>query len=111
MQLVFMLVGVIWLFDWFADAVSQISSQSVGSQNTAPAQVLTLVDIGAKFAFDLILIAGLVGTIVTLVLVNRLDQSIEARKRKLEREVQARTNELMKTKNAVIFGLAKLARA
>ena len=110
-QLVFMLAGVIWLFDWFGDAMNQISGQSVDPTVVHDLRMLTLVDIGAKFAFDIVLIAGLVGTIVTLVFVNRLDQTIEGRKRELERAVQTRTNELMKTKNAVIFGLAKLAES
>ena len=58
-----------------------------------------------------VLVAFVVGVtaIVTVYLINRYEAGLEEINAKLESLVQERTNSLLRTRNAVTFGLAKLA--
>ncbi len=64
-----------------------------------------------SFSFAVALIIGLLGTVLNVFVVKRIvdeDKRIQA---SLERKVSQRTDELKRTKNAIIFGLAKLAES
>ncbi len=64
-----------------------------------------------SFSFAIALIIGLVGTILNVFMVKRIvdhDRQIQI---DLEQKVDERAEELKRTKNAIIFGLAKLAES
>ena len=69
------------------------------------------VNIARQLGFAATLALGLIATTLSLVILSRYENDIETRKQSLECEVQDRTKELTKTKNAIIFGLAKLAES
>ena len=60
-----------------------------------------------------LLVASVVGgtSLFTMFLVRRFEQQVDEVHNSLDQEVQSRTQSLVKTRNAVIFGLAKLAES
>ena len=64
-----------------------------------------------QVAFRFTLIIGLIGICLTVFIVNRVGQAVGNLNDVLEKAVNESANELIKTKNAVIFGLAKLAES
>ena len=69
--------------------------------------IAPLEQIGWIFSF------GVVGatTVLTVVLINRYEDTLAQSNADLERKVQRRTQSLLSTRNAVIFALAKLAES
>ena len=78
---------------------------------TSMAGMSSLVSYAGKFAFGLTLLMGLVGMCLIAVILNRTSNSVDNLNEGLEQQVSERENELVKTQNAVIFGLAKLAES
>jgi HD-GYP domain-containing protein (c-di-GMP phosphodiesterase class II) len=70
-----------------------------------------LVTYAKRFAFALTLLLGLVGLCLIAVVLNRASNSVDDLNEGLEKQVSQREQELVKTQNAVIFGLAKLAES
>ncbi len=64
-----------------------------------------------NLAFAVVLIIGLLATVLNKSVVKRVSKSDRDIQRKLEQRVEQRTAELERTKNAIIFGLAKLAES
>ena len=62
-------------------------------------------------AFAITLLIGLVGICLTFIIVRRIGQTITNLSDGLEEVVTGSARELVRTKNAVIFGLAKLAES
>lgn len=70
-----------------------------------------LITYAKRFAFGLTLLMGLVCTCLIAVILNRMSTDVDMMNLGLERQVSQREQELEKTRNAVIFGLAKLAES
>ncbi len=64
-----------------------------------------------QISFALTLTIGLMGTSLSLVILRRFESHVDNKQRELERRVAFRSVELIKTKRAVIFGLARLAES
>ncbi|MEM9413106.1 MAG: HD domain-containing phosphohydrolase, partial [Planctomycetota bacterium] len=64
-----------------------------------------------KLTFAIALIIGLTGTILNTFMVKRIMDEDHRVQLKLQDQVRDRTEELVRTKNATIFGLAKLAES
>ena len=65
----------------------------------------------SKVGFTLTLIIGLIGTSLSMLILRRFESHVDKTERELERRVAARSKELIATKGAVIFGLARLAES
>lgn len=82
-------------------------------RNIAEAHAISPRLMGAikKYGFTFVLILGLLGTVLNIFVVKRIrDQDLRIQS-DLEDKVDARTQELVQIKNAIIFGLAKLAES
>ena len=64
-----------------------------------------------RFSFAVALIIGLFGTILNVFMVKRIVDHDHQIKRQLEQTVDKRAEELKQTKDAIVFGLAKLAES
>ena len=64
-----------------------------------------------SFAFAVALIIGLLGTILNAFMVKRIVEQDQQIRHALERKVDERAEQLKRTKDAIIFGLAKLAES
>ena len=64
-----------------------------------------------NFSFTVALIIGLMGTVLNVFMVKRIVDEDERIQTQLEQKVEERTDQLRQTKNAIIFGLAKLAES
>ena len=64
-----------------------------------------------RFVFGATLLLGLFSIAYTTILLARQNERAAAAKKELERQVSLKTRELVKTRNAIIFGLAKLAES
>lgn len=71
----------------------------------------SLVRYAHQIAFALTLLMGLVCTCLIAVILNRMSANVDITNQGLQQQVSQREQELVKTKNAVIFGLAKLAES
>ncbi len=69
------------------------------------------LDQSQQVAFSIALIIGLIGICLTVFIANRVGQAVGNLTDVLEKAVNESASELIKTKNAVIFGLAKLAES
>jgi response regulator RpfG family c-di-GMP phosphodiesterase len=70
-----------------------------------------LIDSLQRLAFAVVLAVGLFGTVVSFLVVKRNEDNYFRSQLQLEQQVVSRTEELVNTRNAVIFGLAKLAES
>ena len=64
-----------------------------------------------RFSFAAILLVGLVCLCLIVSILNRLSNNVDGLNRVLKKQVSQRETELLRTQNAVIFGLAKLAES
>lgn len=64
-----------------------------------------------NFSFAVALNIGLLGTVLNIFMVKRIVDEDERIQSGLEQKVEERTDQLRQTKNAIIFGLAKLAES
>ena len=64
-----------------------------------------------SFSFAVALIIGLLGTVLNVFMVKRIVDEDKRIQMQLEQKVEERTDQLRQTKNAIIFGLAKLAES
>ena len=64
-----------------------------------------------NFGFGVTLLIGLFSTCLIVAVLQRYDNCLSSHSSKLEQLVEHRSLSLMKTKNAIIFGLAKLAES
>lgn len=62
-------------------------------------------------AFAIALTIGLIGTVLNIFIIKRIIDEDNKIQTELESKVNQRTDELLRTKNAIIFGLAKLAES
>lgn len=79
--------------------------------NKKMAGMSRLITYAKRFSFALILLMGLVCMCLIAVIINRMSTNVETMNQGLEQQVTQRESELVKTQNAVIFGLAKLAES
>lgn len=63
------------------------------------------------YAFNIPLMIGLIGIGISVIIVTRVGQTLNHLSDGLEKAVNESASEILKTKNAVIFGLAKLAES
>jgi len=70
-----------------------------------------IIDSLQRLAFAVVLAIGLFGTVVSFLVVKRNEDNYFRSQLQLEQQVSNRTKELVNTRNAVIFGLAKLAES
>ncbi len=89
------------------DAVVLVCQQ----QSFAMAMNAVMTQPLSQVAFALTLIIGLIGTSLSMVTLRRFESNVDKKERELERRVAARSAELITTKGAVIFGLARLAES
>lgn len=75
------------------------------------AGISDIITYAKRWSFALTLLVGLVGMCLIATILNRASTRVESLNQGLEREVSQRELELVKTQNAVIFGLAKLAES
>lgn len=80
-------------------------------RDTAMAHVAEIVTPLKGTAFMSFLIVGLTGFCISVVILQRYDASLNEVKQSLEEKVAARTDDLLTTQKAVIYGLAKLAES
>ncbi len=78
---------------------------------TSMADMSSLIKYAKQFAFAMTLLMGLVCTCLIAVILNRMSTDVEIKNQGLEQQVSQREQELVRTQNAVIFGLAKLAES
>lgn len=71
----------------------------------------SVLQVAHSRAFTMTLVVGLICISVTTIVVNRVSETVNNLNHGLERAVHTSTCELIRTKNAVIFGLAKLAES
>ena len=79
--------------------------------NKSMAGMSSLIKYAKRFVFGLTLLMGLVCTCLIAAILNRMSTEFDMMNQGLERQVSQREQELVKTQNAVIFGLAKLAES
>lgn len=84
--------------------VGQQRNQSLGAISTSMAY-------GKKFVFAATLLIGFVCISLIVSSLNRISANVDDMNAGLEKQVSQRERELVKTQNAVIFGLAKLAES
>ena len=65
----------------------------------------------SQFGCAFTLIIGMAGTTLSLLILRRFESQVDTKERDWERRTAARSAELLKTKKAVIFGLARLAES
>lgn len=70
-----------------------------------------LITYAERFSFGLTLLTGLVCLCLIAMIINRMTINSDNWNQRLERQVSLRETELVRTKNAVIFGLARLAES
>lgn len=80
-------------------------------RDTAMAHVAEIVNPLKGTAFMTFLVVGLTGFCISVVVLQRYDRSLNEVKQSLEEKVAARTEDLLTTQKAVIYGLAKLAES
>jgi len=82
-------------------------------RNMAEAHAISprLMNAMKKYGFTFVLILGLLGTVLNIFVVKRIRDQDKRIQAELEEKVDARTEELVQIKNAIIFGLAKLAES
>ncbi len=78
---------------------------------TALAHVAEVVDPIKGTAFTSFLLVGLTGFCISVLILQRYDAHLSEVKQSLEEKVAARTDDLLTTQKAVIYGLAKLAES
>jgi putative two-component system response regulator len=71
----------------------------------------SILQVAHSRAFTITLVVGLICISITTIIVNSVSQTVNNLNHGLERVVNHSTSELIRTKNAVIFGLAKLAES
>jgi HD-GYP domain-containing protein (c-di-GMP phosphodiesterase class II) len=71
----------------------------------------SVLQVAHSRAFTITLVVGLICISITTIIVNRVSETVNSLNHGLERVVSTSTSELIRTKNAVIFGLAKLAES
>ncbi len=81
------------------------------SRKEMDAQIFGIVQWLRNFGFGITLFIGLVCTSLSVAVLRRYDDRVASHSSKLEQLVENRSRSLMKTKNAIIFGLAKLAES
>lgn len=75
------------------------------------AHVGSIVEPVKKTAFGLFLLVGLIGICISVLVLQRYDSHLNEVNQSLEDMVVARTDDLLTTQKAVIYGLAKLAES
>ena len=94
-------------------AAESLNAVVLSHRNVVEAHAISprLMNAIKKYGFTFVLILGLLGTVLNIFVVKRIrDQDMQIQS-DLESEVDARTQELVQIKNAIIFGLAKLAES
>lgn len=81
------------------------------NSNSALAHVAEVVTPIKGTAFTSFLIVGLTGFCISVLILQRYDAHLSEVKQTLEEKVAARTDDLLTTQKAVIYGLAKLAES
>lgn len=81
------------------------------SPPTTKAQISQLIHSAGSYTFTVTLVIGLIAISVTGMFINRINETVNGLNGDLEKVVSQSTRELIRTKNAVIFGLAKLAES
>ncbi len=84
--------------------VGQQRNQSLGTASTT-------MEFGKKFVFASTLLIGFICISLIVSSLNRMSDTVDNISAGLEKQVSQRERELVKTQNAVIFGLAKLAES
>ena len=80
-------------------------------QSSVESKVQSLVSWLRRLGFAITLLVGLACTSLSAIVLRRYDETLASQNNKLEQQVENRSRSLMKTKNAIIFGLAKLAES
>jgi putative two-component system response regulator len=75
------------------------------------AQVSHAINSSASSSFAFTLVVGLIAISMTGMVISRINQTVQGLNGDLEKVVNHSTSELLRSKNAVIFGLAKLAES
>ena len=83
----------------------------VHSETELSSSIFNLIQLMRQIGFGITLLIGLVSTSLIVVVLQRYDSRNTEQKSQLEQIVDERSDSLMKTKNAIIFGLAKLAES
>jgi HD-GYP domain-containing protein (c-di-GMP phosphodiesterase class II) len=86
---------------------------AVVAQLPSPAktQIVQVIRSSGATAFAITLVIGLVAIGITSIFIGRINETVQGLNGDLEKVVSDSTRELIRTKNAVIFGLAKLAES
>ena len=93
--------------------LGQSNLAMIVAQDRTPsdAAIKTMVTWLRSIGFGITLLIGLICTSLSAIVLRRYDDSLASHNNKLEQLVENRSKSLMKTKNAIIFGLAKLAES
>lgn len=96
-----------------AHLLPQLNAVLVIGQQTAPATkgLAGSLSNAKNFVFAGTLLLGLICTCCTVIILGRISERVSSHHDGLEKKVSNGARELVRTKNAVIFGLAKLAES
>ena len=115
-QLAVLLASEVLLSEWLVgraqEIVQQANAQVEPYENgDFVGQAAATIEQAKKYRFYVILLVGLIGCSLTVAIMIRYRDVVSEVNRDLERVKTQSSRELLKTKNAVIFGLAKLAES
>ena len=115
-QLAVLLASEVLLSEWLVGRAQEIVQQANSQVETQAngdfvGQAAATIEQAKKYRFYVILLVGLIGCSLTVAIMIRYRDVVSEVNKDLERVKTQSSRELIKTKNAVIFGLAKLAES
>ncbi len=117
-QLAILLASEMWLSDWLVsrsrEIIQQADTTSVASElslETIAQQTAVTIGTARSYSFFIILLVGLIGSNIIVAILIRYNDVFSEVNEHLVRVRDQSSRELLRTKNAVIFGLAKLAES
>ena len=117
-QLAILLSSEILLSEWLVSRTQEIIQQQESSvsecepsRDAIASQTTATIGTAQKYSFFIILLVGLIGSTLTVAILIRYNDVFSRVNNDLERVKTQSSRDLVRTKNAVIFGLAKLAES
>lgn len=108
-QLALMLATELCWLNWFSVSTNDVLVKSGVTENLL--RSISELDVARALSFYTTLLIGLVGCNLTVAILIRYQHRVVETKDSLEKIVDKGMKEIFKTRNAIIFGLAKLAES
>ncbi len=113
-QLLVLLAASVWLVNWLDLSMKHVAEQRLAGTASAETIDATLRDFTTtvrSVAITLTIVLVVFSTLLSAAIVRRYESRLGNINKDLEKVVAVRTHELLKSRGAVIFGLAKLAES